>query len=71
MTTALEARNETSIFPQCDVCPAQSYYQAKLPTGELFFCRHHFNKYEEKLIEIASEINENEEQLRRLHKNHD
>jgi hypothetical protein len=69
MAINTQPRNEIQIFPQCDVCPAQSYYRAQLTSGDLFFCRHHFNKYESKLIDISVEIYENIEQLRRLNKN--
>lgn len=41
---------------RCDACGAQAYFLVELKTGELSFCRHHFSKHEETLINIAVEI---------------
>lgn len=41
---------------RCDACGAQAYYEVKLETGELFFCRHHFSKNEDALINVAIDI---------------
>lgn len=41
---------------RCDACRAQAYYIVELKSGELLFCRHHFAKNEDTLINIAIEI---------------
>lgn len=41
---------------QCDQCPSQAYYVAVFESGSLFFCKHHFNKNEDALVELAMEI---------------
>jgi hypothetical protein len=66
MTTALINDQDSLVFPLCDLCPQQSHYLAKFSSGELFFCRHHFNKFEDSLIEKSVEIIENEKSLREL-----
>jgi hypothetical protein len=48
---------------RCDVCNAQAYYEVKLETGELFFCRHHFSKNEEALINVAIDIYDESDSL--------
>lgn len=43
---------------RCDSsgCPAQAWVCAKFMTGELFFCGHHFEKYEIGIIKQAYDI---------------
>ena len=43
---------------RCDSkgCPAQAWVIAKFVTGELYFCGHHFDKYEVGLIRDAYDI---------------
>ena len=41
---------------RCDACGAQAYFLVELKTGSLSFCRHHFSKHEDTLIEIAVDI---------------
>jgi hypothetical protein len=53
--TDLEQRLLTT-SDRCDSCGAQAYYAVELKTGELFFCRHHFSKNEDTLINIAIDI---------------
>ncbi|MFZ9893060.1 MAG: DUF7455 domain-containing protein [Candidatus Nanopelagicaceae bacterium] len=36
---------------QCDSCPARAYVKAVLPSGELWFCHHHYNKHSQALTE--------------------
>ena len=43
---------------RCDApkCPAQAWVFAKFVTGELYFCAHHFDKYEVSIIRDAYDI---------------
>lgn len=43
---------------RCDAprCPAQAFVIAKFTTGELYFCGHHFDKYEVGLIKDAYDV---------------
>jgi hypothetical protein len=43
---------------RCDApkCPAQAWVIAKFVTGELYFCGHHFDKYEVSIIRDAYDI---------------
>lgn len=43
---------------RCDSkdCPAQAWVIAKFVTGELYFCGHHFEKYEIGLMRDAYDI---------------
>jgi hypothetical protein len=47
-----------AIGPQdrCDSCQAKAYYLVQFPYGDLFFCNHHFLKYEDALVEKATDI---------------
>ncbi|MGH3674695.1 MAG: DUF7455 domain-containing protein [Mycobacterium sp.] len=46
---------ELTSADRCDRCGAAARVRAKLPSGaELLFCRHHANKHEAKLIELAA-----------------
>ena len=41
---------------RCDSCGSQAYVWLNGVTGDLLFCGHHFNKYEDKLRSYAFEI---------------
>jgi hypothetical protein len=41
---------------RCDSCNAKAFYMVRFETGELFFCRHHFVKFEDALMEKAYDI---------------
>jgi len=41
---------------RCDSCNAKAFYMVRFETGDLFFCRHHFVKFEDALMEKAYEI---------------
>jgi hypothetical protein len=41
---------------RCDKCQAQALYLCKGVSGELMFCRHHFNNNKESLTNWAYEI---------------
>jgi hypothetical protein len=30
---------------RCDSCRSQAYYMVSFESGDLYFCRHHYNKY--------------------------
>ena len=40
----------------CDACPARAYVYVEFESGELFFCLHHWKKYEKKLSETAVDV---------------
>ena len=40
----------------CDCCVAKAYFLVSLSTGDLYFCGHHFSKYEDKLVDLALNI---------------
>lgn len=44
------------VSDRCDACNAQAFFLVELKTGELAFCRHHFSKYEDSLLEIAVDV---------------
>lgn len=48
----------------CDSCFSQSYYMVVFDTGNLFFCRHHFNKNEALIFEKAFDIVDESELLK-------
>lgn len=48
----------------CDSCSSQSYYMVVFDTGNLFFCRHHFNKNEALIFEKALDIVDESELLK-------
>ena len=54
MTDSVE-RTLTAL-DRCDACGARAQYAVELEAGELLFCRHHFSKNEEILINIAIDI---------------
>lgn len=54
MTDSVE-RTLTAL-DRCDACGAQAYYAVELKAGDLLFCRHHFSKNEDTLINIAIDI---------------
>ena len=41
---------------RCDSCNAKAFYMVRFEFGELFFCRHHFVKHEDALMEKAYDI---------------
>lgn len=48
---------------RCDSCGSQALYLCKGITGELLFCRHHFNKNKESLTNWAYEIIDESEKI--------
>ena len=56
-----EVQEDTRVLTRsdrCDApkCPAQAWVIAKFVTGELYFCGHHFDKYEIGLIKHAYDV---------------
>lgn len=41
---------------RCDSCNAKAFYMVRFEPGDLFFCRHHFVKFEDALMEKAYDI---------------
>lgn len=55
MTTTLAA--ELTTADRCDRCGAQAYLRVTLPSGgELLFCAHHARAHEDKLKQVALNI---------------
>lgn len=49
---------------RCDAaCPAQALVLVKFLTGELFFCGHHFDRYEAAIIKDSYEVVDERNQL--------
>lgn len=51
-----ETNKILTALDRCDRCIAQAYYMVALKNGDLYFCRHHFSKYEDDLMDIALDI---------------
>jgi hypothetical protein len=51
-----ETNKILTALDRCDRCIAQAYYMVALKSGDLYFCRHHFSKYEDDLMDIALDI---------------
>lgn len=45
-----------NISDRCDRCGAQAYVWINGVNGDLFFCGHHYNQFEESLKSYAFEI---------------
>lgn len=57
-TEVQEVKRVITKHDRCDApsCPAQAWVVAKFTTGELYFCGHHFDKYELGLIRDAYDV---------------
>lgn len=53
---AIIKEQKLNLLDRCDKCQAQAFVLVKLANGELYFCGHHFNKYEINLRESSYEI---------------
>ena len=40
----------------CDRCIAKAYFLVSLNAGDLYFCGHHFSKYQTTLVDLALNI---------------
>lgn len=56
MTMTESVTRLLKVSDRCDACGAQAFFLVELKTGELTFCRHHFSKHEESLLEIAVDV---------------
>ena len=57
--TATVEQEKTDVLKatdRCDRCSSQALVWVNGVAGDLYFCRHHFLKYENKLREYAFEI---------------
>jgi hypothetical protein len=45
-------------YDYCDRCVAKAYFLVSLGSGDLYFCGHHFSKYEDALVDLALNIYE-------------
>ena len=53
----VEERSDVlKVTDRCDRCQSQAFVWVNGVSGDLYFCRHHFLKYEDKLKEYAFEI---------------
>ena len=53
---SVEETDNLNATDRCDSCGSQAYVWLNGVTGDLLFCGHHFNKYEDKLRSYAFEI---------------
>ncbi|GLZ38729.1 hypothetical protein [Actinokineospora sp. NBRC 105648] len=57
MTTPTLTRPELTAADRCDRCGAAAQVRAVLPSGgELLFCGHHARAHEDRLRELAAEL---------------
>ncbi len=54
--TVTQEERQLKIADRCDRCGSQAFVLVKGIAGELFFCGHHFNANQEKLIDYSYEI---------------
>jgi hypothetical protein len=55
-SATIEPTKAIGPFDLCDSCSAKAFYMVRFVFGELFFCRHHFVKNEDALMEKAYDI---------------
>ncbi|HHT14214.1 MAG TPA: hypothetical protein GX013_13780 [Propionibacterium sp.] len=64
MMTELATDPTLTAVDRCDRCGAQAYLRVFLRSGgELLFCAHHANAHREKLVEVASRIQDETSKL--------
>jgi hypothetical protein len=49
---------------RCDSCVSQSYFMVVFSSGNLFFCKHHFDKNEAFIFETALDVVDESELLK-------
>ena len=52
-----------SVADRCDVCGAQAYVRASLPTGSLIFCGHHANAHRPALVAAGAALHDETDRL--------
>lgn len=63
VTPTIDAR-ELTVTDRCDRCGAQAYVRTVLGSGsELFFCNHHWHDNENRLRQIAVNIQDQTDRL--------
>lgn len=63
LTVQDEKVRQLTAMDRCDSCNAQAYVWVNGITGDLLFCGHHFNKWEDKIKEFAFEVIDEREYL--------
>jgi hypothetical protein len=65
MMEAKELKNTDTLnnSDRCDRCGGQAFFWINGVSGDLFFCRHHFLKYEESIRAYAFEITDESHKL--------
>lgn len=59
METVMDAEEKTDVInvsDRCDRCGGQAFFWVNGVSGDLFFCRHHFLKYEDAIRAYAFEV---------------
>ena len=56
MSSLLISKRELNVSDRCDSCGAQAFVITEFTSGDLFFCGHHFNKFEKKIAKTAINI---------------
>jgi hypothetical protein len=56
MAEAEVLERQIQIADRCDSCGAQAFVLAKFANGELYFCGHHFAKFETKIRKTSFEV---------------
>lgn len=61
MTIAATGATQKVITPHdyCDRCVAKAYFMVSLNTGDLYFCAHHFSKYESIFLDMDLDVYDN------------
>jgi len=63
MLTATGPARILNALDRCDRCGAQAFVVCQLTEGELMFCGHHFAKYQDNLIKVAFDIQDERDQI--------
>lgn len=56
LTDQREVVRQLTTMDRCDSCNAQAFVWVNGVSGDLLFCAHHFNKWEDRIREFAFEI---------------
>lgn len=55
-TEEIKETRTLTLGDRCDSCGAEAFVWVNGISGDLLFCAHHFNKWEDKIREFAYEI---------------
>ena len=50
------SNHKLTLSDRCDSCGAQAFVIAKFANGELFFCGHHYRRWQEGIARTATSI---------------